>query len=144
MVALPLILVPRVTLGQTTPTAAASPSPVESPTPTPEPGSTLPENPKVTATAKAWIRHIQSMPARDLQGLTLRDGPVLVVAAAQLATLGDPIDVVYARGNGPSGNVPLNTYVYSIHFKSQIVREILMIDDAGLVHQVFFVYSRPW
>lgn len=125
------------------PTVNAAPSPAESPTPTPEPGSTLPENPNVTATAKAWVRHIQSMPAKDLRGLMLRDGPVLVLAAAQLATLGDPIDFVYARGDGPGQNFPLNTYVYSIRFKSQTVREILMIDNSGGVHQVFFIYSHP-
>lgn len=126
------------------PTDTPAPSPAESPTPTPEPGSALPEKPNVTATAKAWVRHIQSIPLRDLPGLTLQDGPALVFAPAQLTTLGDPIDFVYARGDGPSGNLPFNSYVYRIRFKSQTVREILMVDDAGNVHQVFFIYGRAW
>lgn len=144
-VAAAMLMAPRTSLALSgAPTAASTPLPSESPTPTPEPGSTLPENPSVTATAKAWVRHVQSMPSKNLQGLMLQDGPVTVLAAAQLATLGDPIDFVYARGDGATKDVPLNTYVYSIRFNSQVVREILMIDNSGGVHQVLFVYSRPW
>jgi hypothetical protein len=75
--------------------------------------------------------------------MTIQDGPVPVVAAGVLAGQGDPITVKYADGSPPNNRVPLYTYLYDFHFERSNVREILMIDGTGNVHQVFLVSDHP-
>jgi hypothetical protein len=118
-----------------TSSATASPSPV--------PTGALTENPAISALASRWVQHLQSRPPADLRAMTIQDGPVLVVAAGVLAGQGDPITVKYAGGSPPNDRVPLYTYLYDFHFEHSNVREILMVDGAGNVHQVLFVSDHP-
>jgi len=121
-------------------TPLTSPSPALSPSSAP---SGLPESPDITALAARWVQRLQARSAADLQPMMLQDGPVTVVAAGVLAGQGEPISVTYAGGSPPSGRVPLYTYMYDFHFERSNVREILMIDGSGNVHQVLFASDHP-
>jgi hypothetical protein len=114
-----------------------------SPSPSPTPAQTIPENPAITALAQRWVQHLESKSAEDLKPLMLKDGPVLVVAPGVLSGQGDPTSVQYAGGSPPAGKVALYTYLYDFHFAHSNVREILMIDATGNVHQVMFTSDHP-
>ena len=135
LLALACLLLPCAAAGAQTsaPTPAASPSP----------GDGLPENPAITTLATRWVQHLQSRPASDLRAMTLQDGPVLVVAAGVLAAQGDPVAVKYAGGSPPNDRIPMYIYLYDFQFQHSNVREILMVDSAGNVHEVMFTSDHP-
>jgi hypothetical protein len=118
-------------------------APAVSPSASPASGRAIPEDPKITALAERWVQHLQSKSAEELRSMTLQDGPVLVVAAGVLSGQGDPLSVHYAGGSPPDNHVPLYVYLYDFHFARSNVREILMIDGAGNVHDIFLVSDHP-
>lgn len=123
------------------PTPAPATSTLASPSAAP---SGLPESPDITALAARWVQRLQARPAADLRPMMLQDGPVTVIAAGVLAGQGDPVSVKYAGGSPPGGRVPLYTYLYDFHFAHSNVREILMIDGSGNVHQILFASDHPF